>query len=175
MTNEEAIKFGNMWLDMNQDAKDSNTYQFFIMAIKALEQKPCEDTVSKYLYEQIRWEREVAIKQLADLGYELGEKIRECEDVINRNDALKVINRYGTDILRIEAIKAIPPASTEKTGRWTIKQYQVSSISDAALSTEPTTCKIVYTYTHSVCESEEYLSKYNYCPNCGCRMTGVEE
>lgn len=40
MTNEEAIEFGNLWLQMNEDCKDSNTYTFFQMAIKALEQHP---------------------------------------------------------------------------------------------------------------------------------------
>lgn len=43
MTREEAIEFGNMWLDMNEDAKDSNTYTFFQLAIKALELQPSED------------------------------------------------------------------------------------------------------------------------------------
>ncbi len=46
------------------------------------------------------------------------EKSNRCEDAIRREDALKVINKYGTDILRIEAIKALPPVSTEKTGYW---------------------------------------------------------
>ena len=47
MTTEEAIKFGNMWLEINEDCKDSNTYTFFQMAIKALEQQPCEDCISR--------------------------------------------------------------------------------------------------------------------------------
>ena len=40
MTREEAIEFGNMWLQINEDCKDSSTYAFFQMAIKALEQEP---------------------------------------------------------------------------------------------------------------------------------------
>lgn len=35
MTREEAIEFGNMWLEINEDSKDSNTYEFFQMAIRA--------------------------------------------------------------------------------------------------------------------------------------------
>lgn len=38
MTREEAIEYGMMWLDINEDAKDTQTYQFYSMAIKALEQ-----------------------------------------------------------------------------------------------------------------------------------------
>ena len=34
MTNEEAIKFGNMWLELQEDSKDSSTYTFVQMAIK---------------------------------------------------------------------------------------------------------------------------------------------
>lgn len=40
MTREEAIEYGQFWLDMNEDSKNSNTYAFFQMAIKALEQEP---------------------------------------------------------------------------------------------------------------------------------------
>lgn len=39
MTREEAIEFGNMWLQINEDCKDSLTYTFFQMALKALEQE----------------------------------------------------------------------------------------------------------------------------------------
>lgn len=40
MTREEAIEFGKMWLELQEDCKDSNTYEFFKMAIKALQQEP---------------------------------------------------------------------------------------------------------------------------------------
>lgn len=36
MTRAEAIEFGNMWLEMNEDCKDSSTYAFFQMAIASL-------------------------------------------------------------------------------------------------------------------------------------------
>lgn len=40
----------------------------------------CRDIIS-YLgaFEQIKWERDIAIGQLEELGYSLGEKIREDE------------------------------------------------------------------------------------------------
>ena len=67
-------------------------------------------------------------------------------------------------------------------GYWTIKQYlvpikneQVPTIEHRSLSIEPTACKIVYTYTHSSCKSEEYLNKSNYCPNCGAKMIDPQE
>lgn len=40
MTREEAIEFGKMWIELQEDYKDSNTYEFFKMAIEALQQEP---------------------------------------------------------------------------------------------------------------------------------------
>lgn len=40
MTREEAIEFGKMWLELQEDCKNSNTYEFFKMAIEALQQEP---------------------------------------------------------------------------------------------------------------------------------------
>lgn len=39
-----------------------------------------KDTVSIGAYEQVAWERDVAIDQLKQLGYELGEKIDKLSD-----------------------------------------------------------------------------------------------
>jgi len=47
MTNEEARDFGEMWLDVNEDTKDSDTYMFIELATKALEQQPCDDAISR--------------------------------------------------------------------------------------------------------------------------------
>lgn len=40
MTREEAIAFGEMWLDVSEDCKDSNTYDFFKISIEVLKQRP---------------------------------------------------------------------------------------------------------------------------------------
>lgn len=47
MTREDALEFGNMWLEINEDSKNSRTYKFFQMAIKALEQEPRWISVSE--------------------------------------------------------------------------------------------------------------------------------
>ena len=39
-----------------------------------------EDMVSREMFEQIMWERDLAIQQLKDLGYGLGEKPKENDD-----------------------------------------------------------------------------------------------
>ena len=43
--------------------------------IQRIKNAPTVDAVSKGLYEQIRWELDIALEQLADLGLCLGHKI----------------------------------------------------------------------------------------------------
>ena len=61
------------------------------LAIKALEQQPSEDCVSLEVYKQVTWERDIAIAQLKELGYEFGEKIRTSEDCVSRQATLDAI------------------------------------------------------------------------------------
>ena len=35
----------------------------------------CEDAISREVFEQVMWERDIAIQQLKELGYGFGEKI----------------------------------------------------------------------------------------------------
>ena len=46
--------------------------------------EPSNDMVSRGVFEQVMWERDVAIEQLKELGYELGEKVEPCDDAISR-------------------------------------------------------------------------------------------
>lgn len=39
MTREEAIEFSKMWLELQEDCKNSNTYEFFKIAIEVLQQE----------------------------------------------------------------------------------------------------------------------------------------
>ena len=47
-----------------------------VVISKWLEQEPSDDMVSRGVFEQVKWERDVAIEQLKELGYGLGEKPR---------------------------------------------------------------------------------------------------
>lgn len=60
MTREEAINFGEMWLDINEDDQNSQTYAFFERALEVLKAEPCEDAVS----------REAVMQTLYDYGCE---------------------------------------------------------------------------------------------------------
>lgn len=59
MTREEAIRYGKEWLkDEYLDAKDA---AFIKMAIKAFEQEPCEDAISR---QAMREKIDAAIKEM---------------------------------------------------------------------------------------------------------------
>lgn len=79
MTNKEAIKrikdFA-LYHAIRDLPNSAYTVEAFEMAIRALENQD-RGVVSVGLYEQVRWERDVAISQLEELGYGLGEKTRE--------------------------------------------------------------------------------------------------
>ena len=87
MTREEAIDFGEMWLELQKDSKDSNTYEFFVMALKALEQKPVLD--------KIRAEVESQRKEVSNKNSENNE-LQAFYDGLNDGlkDARDIIDKY---------------------------------------------------------------------------------
>lgn len=54
--------------------------------------EPSNDMVSRGVFEQVMWERDVATEQLKELGYELGSKVEPCEDA-----DVKLIHTQGLD------------------------------------------------------------------------------
>ena len=82
MTREEAIYYAKPFVEKS-DIKEKipELYEALSMAINALSS-----------IEQIRWERDIAIEQLKELGYSLGEKIRTSEDCISRADVRRILN-----------------------------------------------------------------------------------
>lgn len=55
--------------------------------------------ISKELFDQIKWERDIAIGQLKELGYGLGEKIRTDKDTISRRAAIDLAHKNYDTIL----------------------------------------------------------------------------
>ena len=86
-----------------------------------LEQEHCDDMVSRGVFDQVKWERDVAIEQLKELGYVLGQKIEPCEDCISRNkvlegkeihqscDGVEIINGYAVPVEYIEQLPPVTP------------------------------------------------------------------
>lgn len=124
--------------------------------------------------EQIRWERDMAISQLRELGYSLGEKMRTDGDIISRQaaiDEIKAVYEWHdvpTEERMIQHFKALPTAQPKK-GKWEeIKVFPASEIE--LQSARCSACKryhttpYLYNYTH-----------YNFCPHCGARMVNEDE
>ena len=84
MTREEAREFGNMWLQVNEDSPNSNTYKFFQMALKALEQEPILD--------KIRAEIEAA--RFIDKDTKLCKNVNASGLEV----AMKIIDKYKVEI-----------------------------------------------------------------------------
>lgn len=109
-------------------------YEAFEMAIKVLEQQPCEDCVS----------REAVKKQF--------------EEVVHNNGS-------ATEFL-VRLWKLQPVQPTRPTGRWIEKEdYNLDTYYDCSECGE-SFCLIDGTPTDNL---------YNYCPNCGAKMTESED
>lgn len=118
MTNEEIIKF----LQSKQIPQCGDKvytadeeYEAYQRAIDALEQQP-SDTVSRGAFEQVMWERDVAIGQLKELGYGFGQKVEPCEDCISRQSALDCftatkLKKFDFILYAREEIKNLPPVT----------------------------------------------------------------
>ena len=79
MTREEAINFGEMFLKVNNDSKNSNTYEFIETAVKLFKQEPILD--------KIRAE----VDELNVLKFSSGERIY-------KDEVLDIIDKYKAEI-----------------------------------------------------------------------------
>lgn len=94
-----------------QDGKDAQ---------RILEGLPSEQPSRSYI-DQIKWERDIAVQQLKELGYGLGEKIRTDKDTISRQAAIDVHcelcgdrGRCNGDICPdVEVFQLLPSAQPE--------------------------------------------------------------
>lgn len=103
-----------------------------------------EQTVSLGAYKQVVWERDVAISQLKELGYELGEKIRDEDKKDNKsfnNENIKVgdkrfvvVNEYPGYKAKLATCKLISKRNEGKT-KYTFKidkEYKTVTFVDSS-------------------------------------------
>ena len=123
-----------------------------------------EQFVGIETYQQVCKERDIAIEQLHELGYELGQKIEPGDDAINRQAALdlaydmsEIDGEHFTEpcmVVDVEDIRKLPSVTPQqKIGHWINNQNG--------------------TFTCDICGCNH--SKSNYCPNCGAKMVEPQE
>ena len=87
-------------------------------------------------------------------------------DLISREEALKVVNAYDYRDFTVEQVKTITDGCAEEISRLPavdavpVRHGEWKSMGDCGV-TECSICKW---------SIEEYVGDYNYCPNCGARM-----
>ena len=195
-----------------------------LSSVQAKEQEHCGEMVHVETLHQVMWERDIAIGQLKELGYEFGQKIEPCEDAISRADlgltdfeivmcngdykqALEMLidkiqkapsvvpkpNESQDAISRLDKIRQIiaipnsviqedvlkykmicevlndkfgneyelPFVQPSRKGRWIrLDDYHMGKF-------ECSEC-----HTLGYVNTCMYEPKWNFCPNCGCRMVG---
>ena len=149
MTREEAIKKLKI---IREDYWDeyNDPMPALDMAIKALEQEPCEDCIS----------RDSAIKAM---DYDI--KSFEFKSGVSRymDDIAKLLNTiYEIQVNNIKALPSVIPQEI-KTGHWIKPKGKVKPFGDDTIQ-----CDMCGFFTDVDCN-------YNYCPNCGCRMVEPQE
>ena len=148
MTREEAIKileqFKKCLADVVFDEKGSEAWQ---MAIKALEQEPCDDAIS-------REELLKAIDTWDKFGCDADTKLVRYQEhyvpYIHYDDVVK-------------CIKGMPPVRPqEQTGHW------------KRISMDRYTTHAQYWYKCDKC-GKDNLGNTDWCPNCGAKMVEPQE
>ena len=98
-------------------------------AIKTLEQQPQNgDKVSIGVLEQVMWERNIAIEQLKELGYSLGEKIepQDGDRAVSLNAVLNYLESNADDFPDYhEAIEYVLQLPSIDFGKWAEEHHCV--------------------------------------------------
>lgn len=166
MTIEEAIDLLDNLIGMVDDNHDSDYDTAIKMAIKALEQKPCDDTVSRGVFEQVMWERDTAIEQLRKLGYELGQKVEPCEDCVSRQAVIDIVkkNCIPLEPIIIKHLEDLPPVLPKREqGEWIEEKHGYRC----------NKCNYYYKGEWSI--TDNAMMPQKHCPNCGTEMKTESE
>lgn len=152
MTNEEAIEYGNKWLQVNIDCEcsrkiwiDCNTYEFFKTAIEALKQQTCEDAIS----------RQVVLDKIKEVCFSKEQKWVDFRVSQGSNGERDFIINF------IESLPSAQPK--EKTGKWI--KYGAPRCEEQHY--QCTNCKW---YVNFGQWGDVYTKQFKYCPNCKARM-----
>ena len=160
MTNELARNILSELKKLMSEEKEplSEEQEALSMAISALKQEPTSEMVHVETLRQVMWERDIAIGQLKELGYEFGQKIEPCEDTISRADAIDQMEQSYNILDATNRIKALPSVTpSRRKGHWIETEY--------------------HRYRCPICREKGmsdwdniHDKKTDFCPNCGAVM-----
>ncbi len=150
MTREEAIDFGEMWLELNEDSKDSNTYEFFKIATQVLKQEPCEDCINRQVAIDSLWKALYEYEDRTEKQFQESDELDIGDWIVHR---IFVQNMSDIDRQMILNVPSVTPK--QKTGHWVkINPYPMQ----------------MHDYRCSECYHETDDNTENYCSECGSRM-----
>lgn len=142
MTREEALKVLDTIPTIGEQVDALE------MAIKALEQEPCEDAIS----------RQAAIDGIADL--------KKSPWFNDDTTEAKVIRKEAVEIIEDLCIKSLPSVTPQpKVGKWLEKEVISDKVIEEWQSAKCSKCNLYHTTPYMY-----YFSNYKFCPNCGARM-----
>lgn len=147
-----------------------------------------EPKISLEAYKQVAKERDIAIEQLHELGYEFGEKIEPTKndlgvDCISRIETIDYLCKHCPDdgecfkdcdeIKHLRQMPSITPQEP-KTGHWIAKNskeqgYDIGGVKTWYIQIMCSECGFIKTAI------EGYTGQYHYCPSCGAKMVETQE
>lgn len=175
MTIDEAISIMNVIVHMIEPQYDTDRIEDAVeMAIKALNQEPCDDAVSRQAVLEIL--NDAYFLKLDD-GAALQESVNQlpsvtaqpCDDAISRQAVLdlpriKTHNVWGNVIYEsvdVESVKQLPSVTPQPMmGQW--KRISMDMYVQHAMAY----------YECSEC-GKKMIGTHNYCPNCGAKMSEI--
>lgn len=119
------------------------------MAIKALEQEPCEDCIS----------REHLLEEIASL--------KESPWFKDDTNCAMAIRKEAIEIVEDLCIRKEPSINSQKIGHWI--KYSIPRCGEQHYK-----CTSCGYYINFGQWGEFYSKEFKYCPNCGSRMEGAE-
>ena len=161
MTREQAIAYFKRHLDLY--CVDGISREAEEMAIKALEQQPCEDWYDIPSNEMNLKQARQAVRDLRKfvMDNHILPKLQSCEDAVSRQAVKDIIHKYKNDSeclisWAMDSICDLPSVTPKRrVGEWKKNEHTFWTCSE---------CGLVNKYNRV---------QYAYCPNCGAKM--VEE
>lgn len=190
MNNKEAINIISQMIKDEEGFLSDNTVKAHKMAIRALEQEPCEDAISRqavmehYSTGELAHCNHISRNNLLDFIEQLPPVTPQpCGDLISRK---AILEEFENDQYHLEFCKEhhiersismemvrirlhdLPSVNLQpKTGHWIAQD-----IHNCHTDFKCSECGYIHSFMHIYGEP---TADYTYCPNCGAKMVETQE